>query len=311
MKGENEDTMKRFLFALFACLVLSTVGTASASANDFNSLYNTAKSYMGVPYKWGGTTAAGFDCSGYTQFVFKKNNISIPRTTGSQYSTGKAVAKSNLQPGDLVFFNTSGRGVSHVGIFVGNNNFIHASTSKGVMVSSIYDPYYWGSRYIGAKRVKDFSTQQAKPATPKPEPVKPDPSIHANRAEVAVLLTEELGLVSVSNTVNFTDVTSNHPHIDAIAAVAEAGIFSGNNDQFNPDGYLTRAELAVVLVEAFNLTGGTNANFTDVPENHWAKKYVNILYYNKVTTGYGNGLFGANDYVTKDQLKSFIDRLNK
>lgn len=300
--------MKRFLFALLAALVISITGmgtsntTATASASSFDSLYSSARSYLGVPYKLGGTSRSGIDCSGFTQVVFKQNGISIPRTTGQQFSTGTSVAKSNLKNGDLVFFNTMGRGVSHVGIYVGNNNFIHASTSRGVMISSIYDPHYWGSRYIGAKRVKDFS----------PKPVvkpKPDPNLHLNRVEVAVVLTEELNLTTNSNSVNFNDISSNHPEIVSIAAVSEAGILSGNNGAFMPDEYLTRAQLAVILVEAFDLKGGTSSSFTDVPSNHWAKEYIDILSHNKITSGYGNGKFGTNDYVTKDQFKSFLNRL--
>lgn len=301
MKGVNENIMKRFLFVLLACLVMATSGTATASASGFDELYRDARTYLGVPYKLGGTTRSGIDCSAYTQIVFKNNGTSIPRTTGQQYNTGTAVAKSNLQQGDLVFFNTMGRGVSHVGIYVGNNNFIHASTSRGVMISSIYDPYYWGSRYVGAKRVKDFST---------PPPAKPKPTPGATRVEIAVKIANQLELTATSNVSPFKDVTNDHPEFSSIAAVQEAGIFTGNNGAFMPDGTLTRAQLAKVLVEAFGLEGRTPVTFKDVDNGHWATEYIEILYHNKVTTGYENGNFGPNDPVTPGQVDKFIDRVN-
>lgn len=307
LKGEIEYIMKRFLFMLLACLVISTTGTSNASASSFDSLYKSARSYLGVPYKYGGTTASGFDCSGFTQVVFKNNGISIPRTTSQQYATGQAVSKNNLQAGDLVFFNTSGRGVSHVGIYIGSNNFIHASTSRGVMVSSINDPYYWGSRYVGAKRVKDFST----PPKVVPKPATPPKEVYSypTRVEIAVTLAEELGLTANKEVSIFKDISNNHPEISSIAAVAEAGIFTGSNGSFMPDGKLSRAQLAKVLVESFNLEGRSPVSFDDVSNNHWAKEYIEILYHNKITTGYENGKFGVDDYVTEGQFKKFIDRL--
>lgn len=301
MKGEIGNIMKRFLFALFACLIMATAGATTTSASTFDDLYSNARTYLGVPYKLGGTTKKGIDCSGFTQVVFKNNGSSIPRTTGQQYKTGKAVAKSNLEQGDLVFFNTSGKGVSHVGIYVGNNNFIHASTSQGVMISSINDPYYWGSRYIGARRVKEFT----------PPVVQPSKALHPTRTDVAVALTKKLGLSANvdQNTAIFKDVPNSHPEFLSIAAVAEAGIFVGNNGSFMPEGFLTRAELAVVLVESFGLQGTSGASFKDVPNNHWAKEYIQILAHNGITTGYANGNFGVDDYVSKTQFQAFLDRL--
>lgn len=112
----------------------------------------TSKKYIGVPYLWGGTSTDGFDCSGYVQYVFNENGITLPRTSREQYTAGYSVSRSDLKSGDLVFFNTSGNGVSHVGIYLGNGQFIHASSSRGVVIASL-DGSYWSSRYLGAQRV--------------------------------------------------------------------------------------------------------------------------------------------------------------
>lgn len=148
--------LKKLIATVIVSFVLTTslfAGSADASSVNANQLVASAKSVIGVKYRSGGTTAAGFDCSGYVNYVFNKLGISLPRTSGGMYATGKSVTKSNLQVGDLVFFNTSGKGVSHVGIYIGDNKFAHSSSSKGVSIASINDPYYWGKRYIGAKRV--------------------------------------------------------------------------------------------------------------------------------------------------------------
>ncbi|WP_332651198.1 C40 family peptidase [Lysinibacillus sp. 54212] len=139
-------------------IFFSPVGEKRAEAADFTSsqLTSIASKYIGVKYSYGGTTSKGFDCSGYVRQVFKELGVSLPRSSGEMYKKGTAVKKADLQKGDLVFFKTSSRSaVSHVGIYVGNNKFIHSSTSKGVVTTNINDKYYWGARYVGAKRVAD------------------------------------------------------------------------------------------------------------------------------------------------------------
>lgn len=107
---------------------------------------------MGVPYVWGGTSPEGFDCSGFIHYTFLQNSITLPRTAATIYEKGTAVSKADLIPGDLVFFSTYTEGASHVGIYIGSGNFIHASSSKGVTISALSSSYY-SERYIGAKRV--------------------------------------------------------------------------------------------------------------------------------------------------------------
>ena len=133
----------------------STGITPSASALKRvspSAVIATAKKYIGVPYVWGGSTPSGFDCSGFVQYVFNAHGISLPRTSKQQYGVGAYVAKANLKAGDLVFFDTEGNGVSHLGIYIGNNQFIHASTSKGVTITSLSNTY-WAPKYYGAKRI--------------------------------------------------------------------------------------------------------------------------------------------------------------
>ncbi|OPZ91411.1 MAG: putative peptidoglycan endopeptidase LytE precursor [Firmicutes bacterium ADurb.Bin419] len=129
------------------------VGTNTARQIKADMIIKTAKGYQGVPYVWGGTSQSGFDCSGFTHYVMLKNDIIIPRTASAQYTKGNWVSKSQLKNGDLVFFSTYKSGPSHVGIYIGNNQFIHASSGAGkITISSLSNTYY-AQRYIGAKRV--------------------------------------------------------------------------------------------------------------------------------------------------------------
>lgn len=107
---------------------------------------------IGTKYVSGGTSTNGFDCSGFTMYVFDKIGINLPHQSGSQYQMGTDVSLDEMRPGDLVFFNTSGKGISHVGIYVGDGEFAHASSSRGVTISSLSDSYYV-NRYVGAKRI--------------------------------------------------------------------------------------------------------------------------------------------------------------
>ncbi len=103
-------------------------------------LVKTAKRFIGIPYRWGGTTAKnGFDCSGLTMVSYRLNGLNLPRVSRSQFKAGKWVSKNNLQPGDLVFFATKGgTRVTHVGMYVGDGNFIHAPrTGKNVRIEKL------------------------------------------------------------------------------------------------------------------------------------------------------------------------------
>ena len=117
-------------------------------------LVEDAAQYLGTPYRYGGSSPGGFDCSGFTSYIFGRAGISLPRTAAGQYSVGTAVAQSDLQPGDLVFFAGGGSGIDHVGIYAGNGQMIHSSSprSGGVIYTPLSSSYYANS-YVGARRV--------------------------------------------------------------------------------------------------------------------------------------------------------------
>jgi cell wall-associated NlpC family hydrolase len=113
-----------------------------------------ANQFIGKDYKWGGNTPKGFDASGFTQYIFKNSvaKMNLPHSSKEQFKLGKVVVKKNLKEGDLVFFNTNGKGVSFVGIYLENNKFMAVTVSQGVSIQSL-NTKYWKDRYVGAKRV--------------------------------------------------------------------------------------------------------------------------------------------------------------
>ena len=118
-------------------------------------MVSLAQQYLGTPYVYGGSSASGFDCSGFTMYVFSQAGVSLPHGATSQLSYGTEVSRSDLQPGDLVFFQDYGAVASHVGIYIGGDQFIHASSSyyngRCVVTSSLTETYYDGHYYTARR----------------------------------------------------------------------------------------------------------------------------------------------------------------
>lgn len=132
-----------------------TTSSTTSNSNKGTSVVEYAKNYLGCKYVSGGSSpSTGFDCSGFTSYVYKNFGVSLSRSSKGQINDGVAVSRSDLQPGDIVVFNNSGNtAIGHVGIYIGGDNFIHAANpSQGVTITSLSSSYY-GKRYVGARRV--------------------------------------------------------------------------------------------------------------------------------------------------------------
>jgi cell wall-associated NlpC family hydrolase len=121
---------------------------------DGYSIAGTALSLRGTPYRDGGADPRGFDCSGFVEYVFAQHGISVPRTVDELYRAGTDVKKMmDIQAGDLVFFNTTGQGATHVGMSIGGDEFVHAPSSAGAVRVERMSAAYWSSRFVGARRL--------------------------------------------------------------------------------------------------------------------------------------------------------------
>lgn len=146
-------------FRIYSFVILTVFLTSCNASKRTSSVASTQQKlekqynlYKGTKYKYGGTDKRGFDCSGFTQKVYSNAfNIQLPRTTKEMSEIGKKISKNKLNPGDLVFFRPS-RKYRHVGIYIGNDIFIHSSTSQGVTKSKL-DNAYWEKKYRYAKRI--------------------------------------------------------------------------------------------------------------------------------------------------------------
>jgi len=165
VQNVNSSAILRSRFERLICrrdaiglAILVTLGLTSSNAGAAGSggeVVRVAKRYKGARYKWGGASPKGFDCSGFTWYVYQKAaNMDITRGVEGQWKRGHAVSRGKLRPGDLVFFeNTFERGLSHVGIFIKGKNFIHAENENtGVVISSL-DSDYYRKHYAGARRL--------------------------------------------------------------------------------------------------------------------------------------------------------------
>ena len=124
-----------------------------SAAVDTYALTGTALALRGAPYRNGGADPSGFDCSGFTQYVFSRYGIALPRAVADQFSAGEAVTPDRLAAGDLLFFTTVAPGPTHVAIALGGDEFVHAPSSTGVVRVEHLSGTYWSQRFIGARRV--------------------------------------------------------------------------------------------------------------------------------------------------------------
>ena len=295
---------KKMMVVMLAVLMAFSLWPGAAGASSkADDIIQSAKNLIGTPYRYGGTTTAGFDCSGYLGYVFSENGIELPRTTGGQFQAGKPVSRSNLKKGDLVFFNTSGRGVSHSGIYIGGNQFIHASTSRGVIITDLNDPHYWGSRYIGARRVIEERPQAE---------VKAVKSVEFSRGDMADILASTMNLTA-GDLSTFSDVKDEtDERRKAIEAVSEAGIIRGfEGNEFKPEGAVTRAQVASIFVRAFELNGLSSERvpFDDVSDSHWARSDIQTLVSHGVISGYPDGTYKPERHVSEKEFMLILDRI--
>ncbi|MBU8907926.1 C40 family peptidase [Desertibacillus haloalkaliphilus] len=306
----------------------------------YESIIETAKEQLGVPYQFGGTTPSGFDCSGFIGYVYRENGIELPRTANEQFQAGKSVAREDLKKGDLVFFETYQPGPSHSGIYLGEGEFISATTSSGIAIRDVDDPHYWGPRYLGARRVLE---EQQMPDQQVLSELSPGsyhdvnsshwayseitdlgkrgivtgmqqslfyPEHQLTRAQAAIIFTRIFELQSHQLEVSFTDISSDYWAAGEIAAVANAGLFNGYEDgSFRPSEPLTREQTAALLTRAFNVQkGATDVSFIDVSQTNWSYDAIVRLTASGIAGGYEDHTFRPKQTVTRAEFVVFVHR---
>lgn len=157
MSSQNSFSLIRAM-TLAGCAAIFLAGCASdpatrpAAGNKAHQASEIASSMVGKPYRYGGNSPRGFDCSGLVHYSYRNAGISVPRSTNTQRAQSRRVSRTSIQTGDLLFFNQEGKYSSHVGIYLGNNRFVHApSSGKRVRVDSLSDQY-WQKNFVDARR---------------------------------------------------------------------------------------------------------------------------------------------------------------
>lgn len=267
---------------LLMFLVFATMFTSLPVNASTISIAEYAKRYEGTGYKFGGNTPEeGFDCSGFILFVFDKYGKKLPRTSEGQYEYGVSVEKADLQPGDLVFFkDTYKQGISHTGIYLGDNSFISAENEKrGVAVARLFGHPYWDAHYVGAKRLIAINETPTVPTQPQK---------------------------------SFIDVSTQHPAHEAIITLSGQGVINGfPNDEFKPEETITRGQAAAILNRVLKLVPKKDITFSDIDKNHQFAVHIAAMNEADILKGYENGSFGLNDKLTRTQLAVIVDRAFK
>lgn len=272
----------QLVMAVFLISTIQITTFNKVSAASSNEIASYAVKFYGTPYQFGGTTPSGFDCSGYIRYVFNKFNISLPRTSEDQFKVGTSVSKEDLMPGDLVFFaNTYKKGISHTGIYLGNNEFISAK-SRGVLKANLKTDPYWAPKYAGAKRVASISKVAFDSLQSKSD--------------------EQMSEV-------FKDLPVEHPALGAIIALNEIGVIKGYEDStFKPEKTITRGQAAAMINRKLKLKASTEVTFTDVAPDHQYAADIAALNEAGILQGYSTGEFGIKDKLTRAHLAAIVDR---
>ncbi len=292
----GDDLKKRIMLMMIAVLLISaapmmTSEADAASGATPDQIAEYALKFKGVPYKWGGTTPSGFDCSGYIRYVYGNFGISLPRTSAEQFNVGTAVSKSNLKKGDLVFFaNTYKPGISHTGIYIGNGNVISAE-SQGISISNINTNPYWAPKYAGAKRlssVKEAVTTVSKPApAPAPAPA-PKPDLPKGQ---------------------YYDVSKSFWAYAPITELSMKNIITGyDHSEFKPNNSVTRAEAATMIAKSLGIAPVAGTSFNDVSSKHWAAGYINAVYKKGIIDGRGNGNYAPDAKITRAEISALLTK---
>ncbi|MGD6961125.1 S-layer homology domain-containing protein [Fictibacillus phosphorivorans] len=325
----------------FFLLAFQVPDTKAQSTRE--KIVSIAKKYQGVNYKWGGVSpSTGFDCSGYTQYVFKEAGLKIPRTADDQFAQGKAVPLNKLQPGDLVFYKNTypSNGITHVGIYIGNNDFISATSSYGIKVNPL-DNVYWSKYYYAAKRIIEDDEQtinQIAPALPigqfydVPESYFAHnaiaelskkgiisgytgsvfkPGLTITRGQAAIMLNKELQLPATTE-LKFDDVSPSSAAAYHIAAIERAGIVTGYKDgSFRPNEPITRGQMAIILTKAYklqNYEAQAFKQFKDVPTSFPTFTEIHALRAHDITQGYQDNTFRPSGKTTRAEFSAFLYR---
>lgn len=325
--------MKKYVNLLLVMFIIISLlpGKGQVASNLGEEIVAIANQYEGIPYQFGGTTTAGFDCSGYTVYVYNQVGITLPRTAEGQFNVGTSIEKEDLQMGDLVYFeNTYKEGISHVGIYIGENEFISA-TNSGVKIYTL-DNSYWNPKYVGAKRVieqqelieyKDFSdshyafdavqnlSSQGVISGYADGTFRPDVAV--TRGQAATMINRVLKYVPKNNAPSYTDVTSGHIFATDIAAMKELGIINGFKDEtFRPDETLTRAQMAVIVKNAFNLqqsaviSSADSSIYTDIASSYWAHDAIVTMKMIDLTSGFKTDLYRPSDQATRADFSAAV-----